>query len=229
MTINGYAPGVMAGWAAARAIPFIHLSTDYVFDGKGDKAWREEDSAHPLSAYGVSKRTGEKQVHAAGGCSLIIRTSWVYAAAGGNNFLRTIVRLARERNELGVVADQIGAPTSAELIARSIHEIAFRQAAVFPARCRRTRGLVNLATSGETSWHGFASAIVAGLRNRSVALVAKNIVPISSDQYSSPAKRPLNSRLNITRLAAVFGITPPPWDVVLDRELDIVARDLSSV
>ena len=114
MRVNGQAPGAIARWAAARAVPFIHFSTDYVFDGSGAKPWREDDPARPLSAYGASKLAGENEIRAAGGCSLIIRTSWVYAAQG-DNFLRTIMRLAQERKELRVVADQIGAPTSAPL------------------------------------------------------------------------------------------------------------------
>lgn len=227
MLVNGHAPGAMARWAAGSRIPFIHLSTDYVFDGSGKCPWREEDPARPLCAYGVSKLLGETQVRAAGGCSLIIRTSWVYAARG-INFLRTITRLALERKELRIVSDQIGAPTSAELIASSILEIGFRQLANFPNRCRQANGLVNIAASGETSWYGFACAIVAGLKSRGVLVAVDRIVPIASDQYSTPAKRPLNSRLNMTRLRTVFGITPERWELALDSELDIIARDLPS-
>jgi dTDP-4-dehydrorhamnose reductase len=225
MTVNGHAPGAIARWAAAHAIPFVHLSSDYVFDGSGQEPWREEDSAYPLSAYGASKLAGEREIGAAGCCFLIIRTSWVYAASG-DNFLRTILRLARERDELRVVSDQIGAPTPADFIATAIHTIALRNIADFPARARQANGLVHLAAAGETSRHGFASAIVAGLKRRGVPLRVTTVTPIRSDQYPRPARRPLNSRLDLARLATVFDIAPPPWDAELDRALDILAREL---
>jgi dTDP-4-dehydrorhamnose reductase len=117
--VNATAPGIIARWAAARAVPLIHFSTDYVFSGAGERPWREDDEARPLSAYGASKLAGDNEIRAAGGCSLILRTSWVYAAQG-KNFLRTVARLARERKELRIVADQIGAPTTAALLAHVV-------------------------------------------------------------------------------------------------------------
>jgi dTDP-4-dehydrorhamnose reductase len=225
MTVNGHAPGAIARWAAMHETPFVHLSTDYVFDGTGNKPWQEEDAARPLSAYGASKLAGEEQVRAARGSFLIIRTSWIYAASG-SNFLSTILREAREQTALHVVSDQIGAPTSADYVADVIHAIALRQAARFPARARQANGLVHLATAGETSRHGFASAIVTGLKRRGVPLRVTTVTPIRSDQYPRPARRPLNSRLDLARLATVFDIAPPPWDAELDRALDILAREL---
>lgn len=227
MQINGHAPGVMARWAATRMIPFIHLSTDYVFDGSGERPSHEEDPTGPLCTYGRSKLFGETQIRSAGGCHLIIRTSWVYAARG-LNFLRTVARLAVERKELRIVSDQIGAPTSAEFVASAIVKIAFRQPGDFAEKAEQAHGLVHLAASGETSWHGFACAIVAGLKSRGVSLAVESIVPISSAQYASPARRPLNSRLSLASLAKIFDIVPPSWESLLDRELDVLVRDLSS-
>jgi dTDP-4-dehydrorhamnose reductase len=226
--VNGQAPGIMARWAAAHAIPLIHLSTDYVFDGSGATAWREDDPTHPLSAYGASKLAGERAIQAAGGCFLIVRTSWVYAARG-SNFLRTMVRLALERKELRVVADQSGAPTSAALIAGVVTDILSTGLATLRERCAQADGIVHLAASGETSWHGFANAIVEGLKSRGVRLAAERIVPLRSDEYPTRARRPQNSRLDMARLQKVFGVTPEHWKVALATELDTVARDLLSI
>jgi dTDP-4-dehydrorhamnose reductase len=162
MRVNGKAPGAIARWAAARAVPFIHFSTDYVFDGSGTKPWREDDPARPLSAYGASKLAGENEIRAAGGCFLVIRTSWIYAAHG-DNFLRTIMRLAQERQELRVVADQIGAPTSAPLIADAVADILSVGVENLRRRFAQVGGLVHLAARGETSRYGFAGAIVGGV------------------------------------------------------------------
>jgi dTDP-4-dehydrorhamnose reductase len=223
--INAVAPGAIARWAAGRGVPLIHFSTDYVFDGSGDAPWREDDATNPLSVYGRTKLDGELAVCAAGGTSLIVRTSWVYAATG-KNFLRTIARLARERDELRIVSDQIGAPTSAALIADSIKIVLGGEDEIFRSRCAECNGIVHLAASGETSWHGFARAIVEGLRKRGVKLAAEKIVPIKSDDFPTPAKRPRNSRLDLTRLTQFFGIALPPWTDALAPELDALAVEL---
>ena len=151
--INAEAPGAIARWAAARGVPLIHFSTDYVFDGSGERPWREDDRTGPLSAYGASKLAGEDAVRAAGGVHLIIRTSWVYAAKGAN-FLRTIARLAAERKELRIVADQFGAPTSAEVIAEAVTGIVAAGGPPLAERFAAAGGLVNVATSGvdELAW-----------------------------------------------------------------------------
>jgi dTDP-4-dehydrorhamnose reductase len=224
--INGEAPGHIARWAAGRGVPVIHLSTDYVYDGSGGSPWCEDDVTGPLSVYGASKLAGEDAIRAAGGPHLIIRTSWVYAAKG-TNFLRTIARLAGERPELRIVADQVGAPTTARVIADAIARIVMERPSDLPARFAAADGLVHLAAAGETSWHGFASAIVEGLKARGTPLKAQSIVPIRTQDYPTKAKRPANSRLDLTRLQRVFGVTPPHWQQALAAELDVLARELA--
>lgn len=223
--INAEAPGILARWAGDHDVPLIHFSTDYVYDGRGEKAWREEDRTHPLSVYGLSKLAGDQQICSSGSCFLIVRTCWVYAAHG-KNFLRTIARLARERKELRVVADQIGTPTSAELIANVIGAMLADGIERFRDQRERANGLVHVAASGETSWHGFACTIVEGLKARGVPLAVEEIVPLRTDEYPTKAKRPHNSRLDLTRLQTVFGITPPHWQAALAIELDQLAGEL---
>jgi dTDP-4-dehydrorhamnose reductase len=226
--INAEAPGAIARWAAARGVPLVHFSTDYVFDGSGERPWREDDRTGPLSAYGASKLAGEDAVRAAGGMHLIIRTSWVYAAKGAN-FLRTIVRLAAERKELRIVADQCGAPTSAEVIAEAVAGIVAAGGPPLAERFAAAGGLVNVATSGVTSWHGFAVAIVDGLKVRGVPIAVGDIVPIRTEDYPAKAKRPANSRLDLSRLKRVFGIETPAWDAALTVELDRLGAELRKV
>jgi dTDP-4-dehydrorhamnose reductase len=225
--VNGEAPGVIARWAAGRGVPLIHFSTDYVFDGSGGRSWREDDPTGPLSAYGASKLAGEDAIRSAGGPYLIVRTSWVYAAVG-SNFLRAIARLARERTELRIVADQIGAPTSARLVADVIAEIVRNGGSPLAERFAASGGLVNVAASGETSWHGFATAIVEGLEARGVPLLVQTVQPIRTQDYPTKARRPGNSRLNMMRLRDVFSIETPGWDRVLSAELDELALALAS-
>jgi dTDP-4-dehydrorhamnose reductase len=224
--INAEAPGAIAQWAAGRGVPLIHFSTDYVFDGSGTRPWREDDPTGPLSAYGVSKLAGENAVRAAGAPHLIVRTSWVYAARG-ENFLRTMARLGAERAELRIVADQFGAPTSARLIADAVTAILGARGNGLAERFATAGGVVNLAAAGETSWHGFAVAIVEGLRARGVPLAATRVVPIATADYPTKAKRPANSRLDLTRLREIFGVEPPRWDEALAVELDRLAGELA--
>jgi dTDP-4-dehydrorhamnose reductase len=224
--INGEAPGHIARWAARRGVPLIHLSTDYVYDGSGERPWREDDVTGPLSVYGSSKLAGEDAVRAAKGRHLIIRTSWVYAAKG-TNFLRTIARLAAERPELRIVADQIGAPTSAQVIADVIARIVTQHASDLPQRFAAANGLVHLAAAGETSWQGFATAIVEGLKARGARLKTQSIVPIRTEDYPTKAKRPANSRLDLTRLQRVLGVKTPNWQQALAVELDVLAQELA--
>ena len=223
--VNSVAPGVIARWASAKGVPLIHFSTDYVFDGHGQAPWGEDDATGPLSVYGRTKLDGEDAVRAAGGISLIVRTSWVYAATG-KNFLRTIARLARERKQLRIVADQIGAPTSAALIADCVQKMLNGDLESFRDHCALSNGVVHLTASGETSWYGFACAIVDGLRKRGVNPAVDEVVPIKTEDYPTPAKRPLNSRLDLTRLCQVFKIAPARWLDALDPELDVLAEEL---
>jgi dTDP-4-dehydrorhamnose reductase len=224
--VNGEAPGALARWAAARGVPLIHFSTDYVFDGAGSRPWREDHPTGPLSVYGASKLAGEAAVRAAGGPHLVIRTSWVYAAKGAN-FLRTIARLARERAELRIVADQFGAPTSAALIAEAVSRIVATNGEALAQRFAAAGGLIHMAASGETSWHGFAAAIVDGLKVRRVALAATRVTPIATADYPTQARRPANSRLDLTRLKQAFGIETLHWTDALAPELDRLASELT--
>lgn len=211
-------------WTAGHGIPLVHFSTDYVFDGSGSRPWREDDRPHPPSIYGASKLAGEEAIRAANGPHLIIRTEWVYAASG-KNFLRTITRLASERKGLRIVADQCGAPTSAGLIADVVAQLLRPGPRTLAERFATAGGLLNVAASGETTWHGFAVAIIEGLKARGVKFAVECIVPIATDDYPTKAKRPANSRLDLTRLTQVFGIEPPRWEEALVLELDQVASE----
>ena len=217
--INATAPGILARWASGHNVPIVHFSTDYVFDGSGHQPWREDDPTAPLSFYGSSKLVGEKNVRDAGGNHLIIRTSWVFASKG-KNFLRTIVRIARQQTQLRVVDDQFGAPTSAHSIAQCVVSLLDSDIVTISQSFERSGGLVHLASREDTSWHGFANSIVKGLSDRGVDLAAKQVIPINSNDFPTKAKRPKNSRLDLSRLADVFGVITPRWQDSLDRELD---------
>ena len=212
--INAEAPGVLAQAAASRGAVLVHYSTDYVFDGSGHTPWLEGDATGPLSVYGRSKLDGEEAIRASGCAHLIFRTSWVYAARGGN-FARTMLRLAAERERLTVIADQIGAPTGAELIA-DVSAHALRSLCARP----ELSGTYHLAAAGETSWHGYASFVIAAARARGVVLKVGEIAPIPTTDYPTPATRPLNSRLNTSRLCAAFDLRLPDWQQGVARMLD---------
>jgi dTDP-4-dehydrorhamnose reductase len=217
--VNATGPAAIATWSARHRVPLVHFSTDYVFDGSGDRPWREDSATGPLSVYGASKLAGDLAVRAAGGPHLIARTCWVYSA-GGANFLRTIARLAGEREELRIVADQVGSPTTAGVIADVVAGVVWSNASNLEEVFARNGGVVNLACAGETSWHGFASAIVAGLKSRGVRLAVKTIIPIATADFPTKAERPANSRLDLSRLRDRFGITTPAWQEALSPELD---------
>jgi dTDP-4-dehydrorhamnose reductase len=227
MRINAEAPAVIARWAAGRGVPLIHFSTDYVYDGHGEKPWREDNAPHPLGVYGKTKLAGEDAVRAAGGSFLIFRTCWVYAAQG-KNFMRTIARLAAGRKELRIVGDQIGAPTSAALIADAVAKIVSGGLDRLRERAALANGLVHICGTGETSWHGFTCAIVEGLKQRGVPLAADKIVAIRTAEYPTRATRPLNSRLDLSRLQTVFGVVPLHWRDALSPELDQLAKELAA-
>ncbi|MBC9877002.1 dTDP-4-dehydrorhamnose reductase [Bradyrhizobium sp. INPA01-394B] len=217
--VNADAPAAIARWAAPRGVPLVHFSTDYGLEGTGGSPRRANRTPGPLSVYGKSKLAGDLAIAEAGSLHVIARTSWVYAASGAN-FLKTIVRLAGEREQLRIVADQIGAPTSAHAIAQAVVAMLPRNDEELRGMFEARGGVVNLVCAGETSWHGFATAIVSGLQSRGVSFAVKEIVPIRSDEFPVKAKRPANSRLDVTRLRERFGIAPPSWQHALDRELD---------
>ncbi len=224
-SINAEAPAAIARWAARHNVPLVHFSTDYVFNGEGDKPWREDSPSGPLSVYGASKLAGDNAIRAADGPHLIVRTSWVYASKGAN-FLRTIARLAKERKELRIVADQIGAPTSARVIAQAVADILSPRPLDLVGRLAGSGGVVNVVCAGETNWHAFATAIAAGLKSRGVKLEVETIAPIGTQDFPTKAKRPGNSRLDLSRLKDVFGIVTPSWSDALEVELDELAREL---
>ena len=222
-TINALAPGVMAHEAAKLGSWLVHYSTDYVFDGRGARPWVETDAPAPLSVYGRTKLEGEQFIQAACKQHLILRTSWVYAARGGN-FAKTMLRLAQERDRLTVIDDQVGAPTGAELIA-DVTAHAVRQLLQRP----QDAGLYHLAAQGEASWCSYANYVLAAisyglLGNKSIAsksltLKTSTALPIPTSDYPTPARRPLNSRLDTSRLQATFGLTLPPWQPGVARML----------
>lgn len=199
---NAESPGVIARWCAGVGATFVHYSTDYVFDGRGTTPYREEDPTAPLGVYGTSKRDGEDAVRAAGGRHLIFRTAWVYASHGAN-FLRTMLRVGAERDALRVVADQIGTPTPAALIA-DVTAQALRHAG-------GQSGTWHLTASGQTSWHGFAEAIFAEALARGVMDHVPGVEAVASSEYPTPAKRPSWSVLDNSRLQQDFGIELPAW------------------
>jgi dTDP-4-dehydrorhamnose reductase len=217
--VNSDAPAAMAQWAARHNVPLLHFSTDYVFDGSGEAAWREDDRPAPLSVYGASKLAGERAIIVSGCRHLIVRTSWVYAAQG-RNFLRTMARLAGERQELRIVADQFGAPTSARIIADAVVKILRDELSGSSDLFKNDGGLIHLSASGATSWHGFADAIIAGLKRRGVKLETERLVAIATSEYPTKATRPRNSRLDHQRLNSRYGIVMPPWHAALALELD---------
>jgi dTDP-4-dehydrorhamnose reductase len=219
--INATAPGVLAREAAARGAWLVHYSTDYVFDGSGDRPRREDAPTGPLSVYGRTKLEGEQLIAASGCRHLILRTSWVYAARGGN-FARTMLKLAAERDALNVIADQIGAPTGAELLA-DVTAHALRRAIAQP----ELGGTYHCAAGGETSWHGYASFVIEWARaaGQPLKVPAGGIRPIPTSAYPTPAHRPLNSRLDTTKLQQTFGLHLPAWQGGVERMLtEILGR-----
>ncbi len=213
--INAQACGVLAQTAAGIGAWLVHYSTDYVFDGRGDRPRTEMDETGPLGVYGNTKLAGERQIQQSGCQHLIFRTSWVYAARG-QNFAKTMLRLAQERDSLNVINDQIGAPTGAELIA-DVSAHAIRQALHQP----EVSGLYHLAAKGETSWHDYARLVLEFAADHGVALTvqAADIGAIPTSAYPTPAKRPHNSRLSTEKLEQTFALTLPSWQAGVIRML----------
>jgi dTDP-4-dehydrorhamnose reductase len=215
--INAEAPRVMGETAAELGIPFIHFSTDYVYSGAGTTPWIETDTPAPLGVYGASKLAGDQALTASGAAHLIFRTSWVYGGRG-KNFLLTILRLAREREELRIVDDQHGAPTwsrdLARLVVHVVKRISEQSAATGTSvqdAVRAVQGTYHAADSGETTWFGFAGEILRLAAEARPDMKRARLVPIASGEYPTPAKRPTNSRLNCNRLHDVLSYTMPAW------------------
>jgi dTDP-4-dehydrorhamnose reductase len=219
-TINAVAPSVLAREARATGAWLLHYSTDYVFDGSGSTPWREDAPTAPLSVYGRTKLEGEQAIRASGCSHLILRTSWVYAARGGN-FARTMLRLAAERDRLQVVDDQVGAPTGAELLA-DVSAHALRAVLARP----ELAGTYHAVTAGETSWHGYARHAIEFARaaGQPVRVQPDDIVAVPSSAFATAARRPLNSRLDTRKLRETFGLNLPDWRVGVERMLREVLR-----
>ena len=214
-TINALAPTLLAQEAKRSGAWLIHYSTDYVFDGSSDKPWVETDDTKPLNVYGKTKLEGEQFIRQSGCKHLIFRTSWVYAARGGN-FAKTMLRLAKERDSLSVINDQIGAPTGAELLA-DLTAHAIRTALLKP----ELSGLYHVVASGEASWHGYASYVIdiAQKAGESMWITPENVLPVATSAFLTPAKRPLNSRLDTTKFQTAFGLVLPHWQLGVNRML----------
>ena len=211
--LNTRAPEVLAKAALQRGALLVHYSTDYVFDGSGNRPWTEGDSTGPLNVYGRTKLAGELAIGRSGCRHLIFRTSWVYSAKG-KNFARTILKLAAEREKLSVISDQTGAPTGADLLA-DVTAHALRQA----HRDHALSGVFHLCNGGETSWHGYATFVCDFARRAGVALKVRTIEAVPSSAFPTPAPRPLNSRLDTSKLRSTFDLRLPQWQDGVERML----------
>lgn len=213
LLINAEAPRVMAQAMAELGGLMLHYSTDYVFDGSGDHAWKEDDPAAPLNVYGMTKLQGEQAIRTSGCRHLILRSSWMYGLRG-DNFIRTMLRLAAGRESLRIVDDQIGTPTGAELVADVTAHL-LRSA----LNRSELQGVYHLAAAGETSWYAYACYIIDSARKLGFEVKVDTIEPIVSSSYRTPAVRPLNSRLDTSRLRSHFGLYLPHWQHGVERML----------
>ena len=213
--LNAESPAVLAREAQRLGAWLMHYSTDYVFDGSGTTPWVEDSPTGPLSVYGATKLEGEEAIRASGCRHLILRTSWVYAARGGN-FAKTMLKLAKERDQLTVIDDQIGSPTGADLLA-DITAHALRTALQRP----EVAGTYHAVGDGETSWHGYAQHVIefARARGETIKVARDAIAPVPTSAFPTPAKRPANSRMNTHKLRTTFGLTLPSWQAGVDRML----------
>lgn len=214
-TLNALAPGILALEAKRSGAWLVHYSTDYVFDGSGDQPWLETDPTGPLSVYGKTKLEGEEAIRATGCQHLIFRTSWVYAARGGN-FAKTMLKLAQERDSLKVINDQIGAPTGADLLA-DVTAHAIRSALQHPD----SGGLYHLVAGGQTSWHGYANFVIDFARQAglNIKVASAAIQPVPTSAFPTPAARPNNSRLDTRKLQNTFCLQLPHWQSGITRML----------
>jgi len=217
-TVNALAPGALAEEALRANCWLVHFSTDYVFDGGGDKPWLESDATAPLNVYGATKLEGEQLIQQSGCRHLILRTSWVYGARGGN-FIRTMLKLARERDSLNIIDDQIGAPTGADLLA-DVTAHAIRAAQQRP----EVSGLYHLVSGGEISWHGYARFVIefAARSGIDIKVARDAIKAVPSSAFPTPAQRPHNSRMDTAKLRQTFDLHLPDWRVGVARMLSEV-------
>lgn len=226
--INAEAVAVLAEEARRLDATLIHYSTDYVFDGEKRAPYTEEDATNPQSSYGFTKRDGEESIRAGACRHLILRTSWVYSAHGGN-FAKTMLRLGAERDELKVVADQVGAPTGADLIA-DVTALCLYRMSLDRDFAAAASGTYHLTAGGETSWHGYAQYVIgeALRRGAKLKIAPGNIRPITTAEYPLPAKRPANSRLDTEKLRATFGLYLPPWQQHVSRVIEaLIAKEIA--
>ena len=213
--LNAEAPAVLARAAREHGATLVHYSTDYVFDGSGSAPWREGDATGPLSVYGATKLAGEEAIRNSGCAHLILRTSWVHSARGGN-FARTMLKLGSEREALSIVHDQVGAPTSAELLADTTATM-LRRLQLEPALA----GTYHVAAAGECSWYDYAQHVFAFARahGRPLKVTPESVSPIASSAYPTPAARPANSRLDTAKAGAAFDLAFPTWQAGVDRSV----------
>jgi dTDP-4-dehydrorhamnose reductase len=223
--INALAPGILAEEALRARAVLVHYSTDYVFDGNGDRPWSEGDATAPLNAYGSAKLAGEAAIRDSGAAHLILRVAWVYSAHG-KNFVKTILRLANEQEELRVINDQVGAPTSARRIATTTAQILSLAGADPVAFLRQHGGVVHACAAGETTWYALAVEILRLARAAGLPLRVRQVVPITTAEYGAASLRPLNSRLNCSRLRERFGLQLPDWQDDLAAEFREIATSV---
>ena len=214
-TLNATTPGAIAQEAAKLGAWLVHYSTDYVFDGSGSRPWVESDTPAPLSVYGRTKLEGEQLIAESGAKHLILRTSWVYAARGGN-FAKTMLRLAQERERLTVIDDQWGAPTGADLLA-DVTAHAIQHLQQHPEHA----GLYHCVAAGETTWNAYAKYVLsrASIENSAIKIIANEVAPVPTSAFPTPAARPHNSRLNTAKLQTTFGLQMPHWQTGVARML----------
>jgi dTDP-4-dehydrorhamnose reductase len=221
-TINALAPGVLAEEALRGKALLVHYSTDYVFDGSGDRPWLESDATAPLNVYGATKLEGEQLIQQSGCIHLILRTSWVYGARG-DNFIRTMLKLAQQRDSLNIIDDQIGAPTGADLLA-DVTAHAIRTARQQP----ELSGLYHLIAGGEISWHGYASFVIdfASRNGLDIKVAPDAVKAVPTSAFPTPAKRPHNSRMDTTKLQRSFDLHLPDWRTGVERMLSEVLEKM---
>ena len=224
--INSTAPAILAQEAKNLGAGLIHFSTDYVYDGKGDKPFTEESPTAPVNSYGKTKLAGDEAIIKANCPHWILRTSWVWGSHG-NNFVKTMLKLGGSREELNIINDQVGAPTSAATLAHIVDQMLQKAGLQVIDFMTETSGIYHAVNSGETTWHGFATEIFKQAHTRGFPLKIEKVGAITTEQYPTPATRPLNSRLSLSKLEKTFQITPESWQEALITGMDPLLLSLS--